>query len=84
MKTLIILVFTLLETCAFGMRCGNQLVYTGDYEYQVISKCGNPIYAGSLGVFSDLTMMAYKQEGGMTETLIFRLGRLESIDSNRN
>ena len=28
---------------AYAMRCGNKLVYEGDSEYDVLSKCGEPL-----------------------------------------
>lgn len=87
MKTLLFLVFAIIATSASALRCQGggtgKLVQIGDLHYQVIKKCGQPEFFGKIGgVDSDVEMMKYTQ-GGMDETLIFRKGRLESIESNR-
>jgi hypothetical protein len=87
MKTLLFLIFALITTSANAMRCQNsgtgRLVQIGDFHYQVIKKCGEPDFFGKIGgVDSDVEIMKYTQ-GGMDETLTFRKGQLESIESNR-
>ncbi len=94
MKTKAILISMLLvslmalASTSHALRCTSpngtsNLVSSGDYHFEVIRKCGPPEYFGKLGgVQSDVQVMSYTING-MHETLIFRMGRLESEKSSR-
>ncbi len=41
---LIICVWMLGLNCAWALRCGRNLVQTGDYQYDVLHTCGEPVY----------------------------------------
>jgi hypothetical protein len=38
------LLLCLAASPAWGLRCGNQLVDVGDYQFTVFRKCGSPLY----------------------------------------
>lgn len=40
---LIVLMFFIVRE-AEALRCGNYLILEGDYQYQVLSKCGEPVH----------------------------------------
>lgn len=96
MKTKAILISILitlsmvLVSNSYALRCTsptngkNYLTSKGDYYFDVMRKCGQPEFFGTMGgVQSDVQVMTYTKDG-MIETLHFRMGRLESESSNRD
>lgn len=98
-------VFTFLLTLlllsnAYAMRCGEKLVYEGDSQYTVLSKCGEPldkqIYEQSVPVFNEFgyqigvstttieTWIYQKSSAEFQYQLIFDGGVLKKINANRN
>lgn len=83
-----------------AMRCGDKLVYTGDSQYTIIQKCGEPQAKESYEEMSPLYNQAGYQIGTTTNvverwiyqrspadfqyTLIFDAGILKDINANRN
>ncbi len=71
-----------------ALRCNgadgrNYIVSKGDYHFEVMRKCGKPMFFGRMGgIQSDVEVMSYIIND-VKETLIFRMGRLESESSDR-
>lgn len=76
------------------LRCGNQLVSTGDTAREVEDKCGPPISRDFLGYWEQLDKWGFRQEvaveewtygphNGMYHYLRFEGRRLTDIDSRR-
>ncbi len=42
MRSILIICLCLVATEAMALRCGNRLVQTGDYKWDVLEKCGPP------------------------------------------
>lgn len=80
---------------AHALRCGNRLVSSGDFEFQVRDRCGDPYWiedhyqtivagAGSLQVVQPVQYSAWYFNFGATRLLVrllFRDGRLEREDA---
>jgi hypothetical protein len=87
-------------TTAQAMRCGDKLVYTGDNQYNILQKCGEPQAKQSYEEIIPLYNEAGYQIGTTTNiverwiyqrssadfqyTLIFDAGILKEINANRN
>lgn len=85
---------------AYAMRCGNNLVYEGDSEYDVLSKCGQPLskqdydqpviqydsQGHQIGAISgSISKWIYqKSPEDFQYELIFDAGVLKKINANRN
>jgi hypothetical protein len=83
-----------------AMRCGNQLVYTGDSQYNVLMKCGEPqdrqfyeevvaIYNAAgyqIGTTTNVVerWIYQKSPVDFEYTLSFDAGILKNISANRN
>lgn len=99
-NSFLLFVCILFASTANAMRCGNSLVYEGDSEYVVRSKCGEPLdiqvhnepviqynYAGyPIGsVPNSITVWIYQQSPADFEyELTFDAGVLKKINANRN
>jgi hypothetical protein len=87
-------------TTAIAMRCGTSLISEGDSEYDVISKCGEPLYQQTfnelinqydyygrrIGVIPKaVTKWIYQKSSAEFQyELIFEQGVLKKIKANRN
>ena len=100
MKLIILLLSIILTNPALAMRCGDKLVYEGDSEYDVKTKCGEPLDKETY----QLSTPQYTEQGGKvgdaTSTidkwyyqsspadfqyeLIFDGGVLKTINANRH
>lgn len=83
-----------------AMRCADKLVYEGDSQYNVLLKCGEPlykqVYEQSVPIFNAYgyqigvgtstieTWFYQKSSADFQYTLIFNSGVLQSINANRN
>lgn len=68
MRAVILMLFCsiFLVTTANAMRCGNNLVYEGDSEFDVLSKCGEPLDKQKY----DQPIMQYNDEGNQIGMII--------------
>lgn len=41
-KRLLVLMFSMMSSDAWALRCGNQLVQIGEHKIEVLDKCGEP------------------------------------------
>ncbi|WP_238584732.1 DUF2845 domain-containing protein [Legionella moravica] len=89
-----------LMTSAMAMRCGDKLVYEGDSQYNVLIKCGEPlykqIYEQSVPIYNQYgyqvgvgtstieTWIYQKSSAEFQYELIFNSGVLQTINANRN
>ena len=87
-------------TNALAMRCGDKLVYEGDNQYNVLLKCGEPlykqVYEQSVPIFNQYgyqvgvgtntieTWIYQKSSAEFQYELIFNSGVLQTINANRN
>ncbi|WP_238585600.1 DUF2845 domain-containing protein [Legionella quateirensis] len=83
-----------------AMRCGDKLVYEGDSQYNVLAKCGEPlykqVYEQSVPIFNQYgyqvgvgastieTWIYQKSSADFQYELIFNSGVLQTINANRN
>jgi hypothetical protein len=94
MKWLVLLVVLVVAAPAFAMRCGTDLITTGQYSYEVLEHCGEPIeqhfvtqYLGSNGRFVVLAPFVVEEwiyDLGPTRLqrrLLFQDGQLFQIDT---
>lgn len=83
-----------LPTLASSLRCGSQLVNTGDHASEIYRKCGKPVSKADLGYREVIDSYRIRSEvkveewtygpwNGMYYYLTFRGGRLFSIASKR-
>lgn len=68
----------LISSVSYAMRCGGQLINEGTLTHQVLERCGKPHYIYS-DVFNDTTQLIYKQDDGMTYTIIVRKNNVKEI-----
>ncbi|WP_298625285.1 DUF2845 domain-containing protein [uncultured Legionella sp.] len=99
-SVLVLLLNLGLCSCALAMRCGDRLVYEGDTQFNVLTKCGEPLYrqvyeqsapifnaAGyqvGYGTSTVETWIYQKSSADFQYELIFNAGVLQSINANRN
>lgn len=97
---LAILFLMLTSSLAYAMRCGDKLVYEGDSQYTVLSKCGEPLdkfmyeesvplynaagYQTGYGTSTMETWIYQKSPVDFQYELIFDYGKLKRINVNRN
>ena len=97
---MVLLLTTSIAPSLFAMRCGGKLVLEGDSEYNVLSKCGEPLYKKvneetiplynsegyQIGVTTDTfeTWIYQKSSAEFQYELIFDEGVLKEINANRN
>ncbi len=81
MKGVLIILIIVWAFDTHAMRCNNELVLEGESINRVLHKCGEPLTNKS-NMFNEVTVIKYRQDG-MTESLIFKSGRLDSIEHNR-
>ncbi|WP_238400449.1 DUF2845 domain-containing protein [Legionella bononiensis] len=90
----------LVFTNALAMRCGDKLVYEGDNQYNILLKCGEPlykqVYEQSVPIFNQYgyqigvgtntieTWIYQKSSAEFQYELIFNSGVLQTINANRN
>ena len=97
---LILLSSMFIASSAEAMRCGTQLVLEGDSDFDVLSKCGEPLYKKDYdqavpqynaqgyqigAIQSSISKWYYqKSPGEFQYELIFDAGVLKQINANRN
>jgi hypothetical protein len=89
-----------MSVSAYSMRCGDQLIYTGDPSFTIVQKCGEPkdkqsyeevipLYNGAgyqVGTTVNVIerWIYQRSPADFQYTLTFDGGVLKSIDANRN
>ncbi|CEG56650.1 DUF2845 domain-containing protein [Legionella fallonii] len=97
---LVLLSSIFIVSTAEAMRCGNQLVQEGDSDFDVLSKCGEPLYkkdydeaipqyndqGNRIGAIKSSISKWYYQKspGEFQYELIFDAGVLKHIKASRN
>ncbi len=97
---LVLLSSMFIASAAEAMRCGNQLVEEGDSDFDVLSKCGEPLYkkdydqavpqyntqGNQIGAIQSSISKWYYQKspGEFQYELIFDAGVLKHIKASRN
>lgn len=97
---LVFLLSVSLIPAAYAMRCGDKLVYEGDYQYDVLQKCGEPldkqVYEESIPLFNEAgyqigmtsniveSWIYQKSSADFQYVIIFAGGRVKQINANRN
>lgn len=66
------LVVALASVNSYALRCGTELVYDGDTQAQVLSKCGSPESRYQGGILSDEVYYTYNQDGMNYEIKFFK------------
>jgi hypothetical protein len=91
---------SLLLSPAYAMRCGDKLVFEGDSQYTVLSKCGEPldkmIYEENIPLYNAAgyqigtttntveTWIYQKSPADFQYELVFNSGKVNQINVNRN
>ena len=97
---ILICCLTFISLAAQAMRCGDKLVYTGDNQFTIVQKCGDPKDKQSYEEIIPLYNAAGYQIGTTVKvverwmyqrssadfqyTLVFDAGVLKEINANRN
>jgi hypothetical protein len=94
MKPLVLLLVLMVAAPAFAMRCGTDLITTGQYSYEVLEHCGEPVeqhfvtqYLSSNGLYvvvSPIVVEEWIYDFGPTRLqrrLLFQDGQLIRIDT---
>lgn len=82
MKTLITLLLAAISLNAFALRCGNELIRTGDPLYKIEEYCTIHNQYTVNNAIADIRKLYIKQ-GGMTHELIVIDGTLNTINSSK-
>jgi hypothetical protein len=99
-SVLALLVNLIFCSSVLAMRCGDKLVYEGDTQFNVLAKCGEPLYKKvdeqSVPIFNSYgyqvgygtstveTWIYQKSSADFQYELIFNAGVLQDINANRN
>lgn len=81
-RFLLVLFVVLGMSKAYSMRCGNDIVSTGDSYSYMISKCGNPVSSNE-DFFRDRGYYIYKLDGGAVYTVVTLKNVITDINMGR-
>lgn len=76
------LAVTLAANGAYALRCGGQIVTTGDSTASVIEKCGIPD-SGYSDHYGDNQSVTYKNDAGAEETVTILNGQVTDVEMKR-
>lgn len=96
----LLFIFCLVSVASQAMRCGDKLVYTGDSQYAILQKCGEPqdkqIYEEVVPLYNAAgyqigttvnvveRWIYQRSSADFQYTLTFNSGVVKEINANRN